>query len=137
MDDSPTTFNGPLQNPAADLDDRRIVAVFDDIAEARTARERLIAAGIPPERVQLLPDARADATAAAATQPPDQNIIGRIRESVWPDHGTEAYRDAARQRDPMLAVLPTAGETDTIVRVLTEMHPKHFDPRLERWRNSA
>lgn len=62
MDDSPTTFNGPLHNPAA-MDDRRIVAIFE-------------------------------------TDPrPDQ--------------------------------------VDAVVRVLEAAHPKHFDARLERWRNTG
>lgn len=137
MDDSPTTFNGPLQNPAADLGDRRIVAIFEDRGQARTAYQRLLDVGIPAERMHLMADATADVNAAASTEPPDRNLVGKIRETVWPDHGTEAYRDAVRRGEPMLTVHPLPEETDTIVRVLEAMHPKHFDPRLERWRNTA
>ncbi len=100
MDDSPTTVNGPLHNPAADLGERRIVAIFGDLAQAREARERLLQLGIPAERIELVEHAPADREAAAASEPADKNLIGRIRNTVWPDHGAEAYRDCGPTRRP-------------------------------------
>jgi hypothetical protein len=137
MEDSPTTFNGLLHNPEADLGDRRIVAIFDTFAQARTAHERLLKVGIPAERMHLMEHAGEDVNAAATAEPPDQNVIGRIRKAVLPDHATESYRKAVDEGDPMLTVHPLAGEVEEVVEVLQAAHPKRFDPRLERWRNSG
>jgi len=137
MDDSPTTINGPMHNPAADLDDRRIVAIFETSEAARTAFVRLLEIGIPAERMHLMEHAAEDVDAAATAEPADKNLIGKVRNALWPDHGTETYAEAVKQGEPMLTVHPLAEETDAIVRVLEAAHPKHFDPRLERWRNSG
>ena len=78
-----------------------------------------------------------DDNAAAGVEPPDRNLIGKIRRAIWPDHGTEAYRDAVTSEDAMLTVNPRPDQADAIVNVLEAAHPKHFDARLERWRNTG
>jgi hypothetical protein len=137
MEDSPTTFNGLLHSPAANLDDRRIIAIFAGQAAANEARERLVKLGIPVERIELFEHAEDDPEASAANRPADRNVIGKIRRFVWPDHGYQAYRDAIRHGDAILEVHPRPEEAETVVRTLEATHPKHFDARLELWRNAA
>ena len=137
MDDNPTTFNGPLHNPAAELDDRRIVAVFDNLDQARLAEQRLLEIGVPADRIHLMVRGGQDVNAAATVAPPDRNLIGKIREAIWPDHGTEAYRDAVKEGLPMLTVAPRPDQVESIIGVLEAARPKHFDARLERWRNTG
>lgn len=137
MSDTPTTAHGLLTDPKATLDDRRIVAAFDDFGKAREAHRLLTEAGIPEERLHLRRSATEDTIAVASTRPPDNTLTGNIRETVEPDHGTEAYRDAVRNEEPMLIVNPLPEEVDRVVDILAGCHPLHFDPRLERWRNSA
>ncbi len=137
MEDSPTTFNGLLHNPVANLEDRRIVAIFADFDQAKTARQRLLELGVPAERIELTRHAEEEPEAAAANQPADENLIGKIRRTIWPDHGYQAYRDAVRDGDSILVVHPRPEEAEPIVRTIEATHPKHFDPRLELWRNTA
>lgn len=137
MEDSPTTFNGVLHNPAANLEDRRIIAIFADAAGAGEARARLIQLGVAPERIELFEHAEDDADAMAANRPADRNLIGKIRRFVWPDHGYEAFRDAIRHGDSILEVHPLPEEAEPVVRTIEAAHPKHFDARLELWRNTA
>jgi hypothetical protein len=136
-DDKPTTMNGLLHDPSTTLDDRRIVAIFETAQAAKAAREQLLLAGIPEDRVKLLEQARQDVNAAASAQPPDRSIVGAVRSAVLPDDDTLTYSEAVKEGDAMLTVHPLPNETDEIVRLLEAAHPKHFDARLERWRNSG
>ena len=126
MDDNPTTYNGPLHNPTAELDDRRIVAVFEDLDQARLAERRLLEIGVPADRIHLMARGGQDVNAAATVAPPDRNLIGKIREAIWPDHGTEAYRDAVKEGLPMLTVAPRPDQVESIIGVLESRASEAF-----------
>jgi hypothetical protein len=132
MTQGPTTTNGPLDAPEADINVRRVVAYFTTQQEAEAAQAALVDAGVSSAHITI--------TAAIGDQsdlePADKSIIGHIREALLPDDGQVGKRAAIDSNDFALTVLPHDGEVDQIVDIIQASNPHHFDPALERWRNS-
>ena len=68
--------------------------------------------------------------------PADESVIGYIREALLRDDGQTGKRNAIANNDVMLTVMPHDGQVDRIVDIIQANNPHHFDPALERWRNS-
>ena len=136
-DDRPTTENGPLHDPTVDMGDRRIVAMFETIEGARTARQALLDSGVTDDRINLMESAAQDVNASASARPADDSLVGKLRAAVLPDDDTTTYSEGVRRGLPMLTVHPRAEEVDAVIRALEAAKPLHFDPRLERWRNTG
>ncbi|WP_158742456.1 hypothetical protein [Acidisphaera sp. L21] len=132
MAQGPTTINGPLHTPDANTDARRVVAYYTTRQEAEAAQSALVGAGVTSTQITI--------TEAKGNQPDlepaDQSIIGHIREALLPDDGQVGKRAAIVDNDVTLTVLPQDGEVDRIVDIIQASNPHHFDPALERWRNS-
>jgi hypothetical protein len=96
MTQGPTTINGPLNTPEADVDARRVVAYFTTQQEAKAAKSALIGAGIAGTQISIM-EARGN---RLDLQPADKSIIGHIREALLPDDGQvgEAGRHRRKQR---------------------------------------
>ena len=138
MTDGPTTINGPLHTPEADIGDRAMTASFATPAEAQAARQALIDAGIAADRITLAEHAAESPAVQEAMRPADSgSIVGRIREAILPDDSQTGTRDAARNDDAILNVRPSKEEVETAVRVLEAAKPRMFDADLERWRNAG
>ena len=137
MSDGPTTMNGPLHTPEADLGDRLMTASYATPAAAQAARQMLIDAGIPAERVMVADHAAAAPEVQSATNAPDQGILGRLREAVLPDDSQTATHSAMRNDDAMLQVRPLKNEVEVAVQVIEASNPSRFDADLERWRNNG
>ncbi|WP_158742733.1 hypothetical protein [Acidisphaera sp. L21] len=132
MTQGPTTINGPLNTPEADIGARRVVAYFTTQQEAEAAKSALIGAGIAGTQISIM-EARGN---RSDLQPADKSIIGHIREALLPDDGQVGKRAAIADNDVTLTVLPQDGEVDRIVDIIQASNPHHFAPALERWRNS-
>jgi hypothetical protein len=129
MDDAPTTMNGPLHAPEATTEERAISATFPGREAAEAAQRQLVAAGVAADRIAL------GERPVMTGRPPDDGVIGRIREAIVPEEGTNATRAAARDDDVILTLRPLREEVETAVAVLGRAGAKNFDADLERWRN--
>ncbi|WP_158745661.1 hypothetical protein [Acidisphaera sp. L21] len=132
MTQGPTTINGPLHTPEADTGAQRVVAYFANRQHAEATRFALIDAGISEGQISVL-EVRAE---RIDLEPTDKSLIGQIREALLPDDGQTGKRDAIADNDVVLRVWPQDGEADRIVDIIQASNPHHFDPALERWRNS-
>jgi hypothetical protein len=132
MTQGPTTTNGPLDAPETDINVRRVIAYFATQREAEAAQGALVNAGISSDQITITAaiDDRSD------LEPADKSIIGRVRETLLPDDGQVGKRAAIASNDFALTVLPRDGEVNRIVDIIQASNPHHFDPKLERWRNS-
>lgn len=133
----PTTMNGLLHTPDADLNDRLMTASYATAAQAEAAKQLLIGAGIAPERIAIAAHAAAAPELQAATSAPDQGILGRLREAILPDDSQTAIHAAIRNDDAILQVRPFPEEVELAVSTIQNTEPTRFDADLERWRNSA
>ena len=136
MDDKPTIENGPLHDPETTLGDRRIVVFYDDADQAGRARKVLIQAGVEEGRIEVNARAEGDDEIAASACLPDRSLVGRLRDALVPDETTKLPREAIRDGQAIMAIVPRPEDTDRIVAIVETTHPRHFDARLERWRNS-
>lgn len=133
----PTTMNGPLHTPEADLGDRLITASYSTPAQAEAARQILIKAGIAADRIVVAAHAAAAPELQQSTSAPDQGILGRLREAVLPDDSQTATHAAMRNDDAMLQVRPLREELELVVSTIQSSNPARFDADLERWRNAG
>ena len=139
MDDTLTTMNGPLHGnntAATSTQDRAIVAFYSSPADAAAARDMLVANGIAGDRVTVQPAAD-DKSVDANLRPADQSIVGQIREAILPDESSKLPREAVQHGQTILSVTPDKEDAEKIVDVLQTTQPRHFDARLERWRNTV
>lgn len=137
MAEGPTTVNGPLHTPEATVDDRLISATFASTADADAVRERLVQAGIAPDRVAVGGNVGAARGTGAAERPADRGLIATVREMLSPEDSNTAFRDAARNDDAILELRPLPGEVEMAVQLIQAGNPTHFDAELERWRNKG
>lgn len=136
-DQSPTTVNGPLHTPEANLDDRLIQATYATPGEADTARNRLIESGIAADRIRVIADAVDSDGVQDTLQPKDKGIIARVREALLPDDSHTATLKAAKHHEAILELRPVKEEVEQAVRIIESSNPSHFDAGLERWRNAG
>ena len=133
MDERPTTINGPLHSDEVSLQAREITAYFATVAQAQAARDALTGAGVGADRV-VVTEAR---TQAETLAPADDNIIGKIRETLMPDDGTRATRAAVQEGLVLLAVAPGESDADLIIGIIESAKPTRFDASLEKWRSAT
>ena len=118
--------------------DNQIVALYDTDADARTARDALVAAGLEPAAVQVM-DRQADPMAGGVNyEAGDQGIWGAIKSLFMPDHDAHAYNHAVEKGHAMVVVTPTANtDRHHIIEVLESTGPIDFDAKLEEWRQAG
>ena len=122
-----------LYDPA--VHDNEIVALYDTDAQARTAQQVLVDAGVPEGAMQLVARTLGDLGV------PDQasaGIWGALKSLFVPDEDRTAYSHAIARGHAMLIVRPTADVDRTmVVRKLETTDPIDFDARLEEWRQAG
>ena len=136
-DQSPTTMNGPLHTPEANIDDRLMRASYASASDAEAARNLLIQNGIAADRISLVQNAADSAGVQAALQPKDTGVIAKVRDALLPDDSNMATAKAAKNSDAILEIRPTKEEVEMAVRIIESSNPSHFDASLERWRNAG
>lgn len=118
--------------------DNQIVALYETDEDARSARDKLIAAGLEASAVQVT-DKQADRMAGGVDyEKGDQGIWGAIKGLFMPDNDAHAYNHAVDKGHAMLVVTPTANtDRHHIIEVLESTGPIDFDARLEEWRQAG
>lgn len=118
--------------------DNQIVALYDTDADARAARDSLVAAGLEPNAVQVM-NRQADRMAGGVDyEQGDQGIWGAIKSLFMPDEDAHAYNHAIEKGHAMVVVTPTAAtDRHHIIEVLESTDPINFDAKLEEWRQAG
>ena len=118
--------------------DNQIVALYETDADARAARDALVAAGLEPGAVQVT-DRQADPMAGGVDyEKGDQGIWGVIKGLFMPDHDAHAYNHAIEKGHAMVVVTPTAAtDRHHIIEVMESTDPINFDAKLEEWRQAG
>jgi hypothetical protein len=137
VNQGPTTLNGILSQQPDSLNQRFITAQFATPAEADSARQALIARGIPAAAITIIPHAAESPAVHGDTKPADDTLLGRIREAILPDEASAGSRAAIAADAAILNVEPTADQVETVVQTLAAARPLRFDADLERWRNKG
>ncbi|MDT7950558.1 MAG: hypothetical protein RQ966_03540 [Acetobacteraceae bacterium] len=120
--------------------DNQIVAVFEDQAAARAARDKLVDAGVPDGQVQVVAEVAGDA-AKGASEAEDRAVGDQILSafmSLFTHDDHKDFTHAVNQGHAMIVVTPT-GDTDRhrVIQILEQSHPIDFDAKLEEWRQAG
>lgn len=140
-DDSRTSDGKPRYDTGLfdpNVHDNQIVALYETDEDARSARDKLVAAGLEAGAVQVT-DRQADRMAGGVDyEKGDQGIWGAIKGLFMPDDDAHAYNHAVDKGHAMVVVTPTAStDRHHIIEVLESTGPIDFDAKLEEWRQSG
>ena len=119
--------------------DNQIVAMYETDAQARSAKDSLVASGVPAAAIQLVSRTPETSTLGGVNaEDADSGVWGAIKSLFVPDEDRTAYTHAVGRGHAMLVVTPGMGhDRQMIVRTLEATDPVDFDARLEEWRQSG
>ena len=120
--------------------ENQLVAMYETDAQARAARDQLVAAGIAEGSIHLV-----DAQAGTSTTSSARTSSGLENEGLWgsmkrffmPDEDAYAYTEGVRRGHAMLVVRPRPEQQERAIQILEESGPLDFDARMEEWRASG
>ena len=120
------------------LHDNQIVAVYDTVAHANAARDKLVQAGVSASAIQVVDQSSSTSTTTSSTNVADEGIWGSIKSLFAPDDELHGYAEGVRRGHAVLTVNPS-GQSDRshIIDVLESTDPIDFDAKLEEWRQAG
>ena len=148
MSDSYTNTNtrGESLNQAAAHDtglydpnvhDNQIVAMFEDEAKARAARDALVSNGIPESAIHLS-NKDQGVTDVTTAEDAGGGLWGAVRGLFMPDEEAHGYAEGIHRGHAVLVVQPTAEmDRHRLITVLESSGPVDFDAKLEEWRQAG
>lgn len=118
--------------------DNQIVALYETRADAESARQKLLDAGIDNAALRVM-DKEADTMAGGVDYDAgDQGLWGSIKSLFVPDEDAHGYRHAIGVGHAMLVVTPSVtANREQIIDLLEATNPLDFDSKLAEWRQSG
>jgi stress response protein YsnF len=121
-----------------------VVAVFESREQAEKAKQQLLAAGIPADRMSLHQGSESDATSAAAgrssTVEESESGIGHFFRSIFGmDDDRPAYYEEAARRGHVTLVADASREEEVeqIRAILERFDVVDIDERATQWRSGT
>jgi hypothetical protein len=118
-----------------------VTALFDSRSDAEDAVDRLIDAGLPKDRIRLVPgdeiDPKGDPDAWDQDMPAPQQhmgILDSLRGLFFPDDERYTYGEHLRRGSFMVSVQVTDAEHDRAIDILDDEGTVDMDAREDRWR---
>lgn len=117
--------------------DNQIIAMFENDAKARAARDALVSNGIPESAVHLSGKGQGVADVSNA-EDAGGGLWGAIKSLFMPDEEAHGYAEGVRRGHAVLVVQPTAEmDRHQIIAVIEKSGPVDFDAKLEEWRQAG
>jgi uncharacterized protein (TIGR02271 family) len=115
---------------------RKIVAVFDTLTAAQTARTRLIEMGIPGERITITDQ---DSWGERKLETPHArgSFWTHIKEMFMPDHERHTYEESMRRGGCMLVASVEDATADRAVACLESAGAIDLNEREAQWRSEG
>jgi hypothetical protein len=118
---------------APDVPAALLTALFDGVAEARAAADRLAATGIDRGAIRLIPEDNATPGGAAPPAGEAGGVWGALASLRLPDADRYGYAEGVRRGGVLLAVSVAACPDGEIVRALEETGAVDLDERESEW----
>lgn len=116
--------------------DNQIVAMFEDEAKARAARDALVSNGIPESAIHL--SNKGQGVTDVSNAEDNGGLWGTIKSLFMPDVEAHSYAEGIRRGHAVLVVQPTAEmDRHRLITVLESSGPIDFDAKLEEWRQAG
>jgi hypothetical protein len=112
--------------------DYQLVAMFGTDADARAAREKLLALGVPPEAVTIL-----HRDAAPAADRTRKGLWAALRHRFIPEQEAHALAEGVERGHAVLTVTPPEGLHQAVVQALHACHPLDVAAEAAAWRDQG
>ncbi len=117
--------------------DNQIVAMFETYQQARAARDKLVASGVPASETDIL-DRNASATDASFSyERNSEGFWGVLKNLFMPEEDSHSYAEGLDRGHAMLVVRPRPDQRDRVMTVLESCEPIDFDARENEWRRGG
>lgn len=111
-----------------------LTALFDDRADAQQAKDRLVAADLAEDQVQIVDQSTPGYNAEKYSNSEDPGIWATIKDIFLPDEDRHHYEEGVRRGSFLLTTQVDEPLVENAVAILDEANSIDIDERTEQWR---
>jgi stress response protein YsnF len=122
--------------PTSSSPRRMVTALFDSRSEAENAIERLVNAGVPHDRIGLMPGDESEASdeAGASSRPEPRGFWGSLGDWLLPDEDRHLYAEGLSRGGYLISVTTGDEHYARVMAILDSEDAIDIDERAESWR---
>jgi stress response protein YsnF len=115
---------------------RMVTALFDSHSAAENAIERLVNAGVPHDRIGLMPGDESEASdeAGASSRPEPRGFWGSLGDWLLPDEDRHLYAEGLSRGGYLISVTTGDEHYARVMAILDSEDAIDIDERAESWR---
>src|SRR5215217_3525086 len=117
------------------MTERTITALYDTRGAAETARDGLVALGVPSHQIAIR--GTEEGAARATTGEEDGGFWASLSDLFMPDEDRSTYAEGMRRGGCLLTTHVPADLEDQALEVLERSDPVDLDQRAESWRQEG
>jgi uncharacterized protein (TIGR02271 family) len=113
-----------------------VTALFDSRSEAENAIERLLSAGVPHDRIGLMPGDESEASdeAGASSRPGPRGFWSSLGDWLLPDEDRHLYAEGLSRGGYLISVTTGDEHHARVMAILDSADAIDIDERAESWR---
>ena len=118
---------------------RMVTALFDSRSDAENAIGRLVNAGVPQDRIGLMPGDESDASddAGASSRPEPRGFWGSLGDWLLPDEDRHVYAEGLSRGGYLISVTTGDEHYARVMAILDSEDAIDIDERAESWRSEG
>ena len=118
---------------------RMVTALFDSRSDAENAIGRLVNAGVPQDRIGLMPGDESDASddAGASSRPEPRGFWGSLGDWLLPDEDRHVYAEGLSRGGYLISVTTGDEHYARVMAILDSEDAIDIDERTESWRSEG
>jgi stress response protein YsnF len=122
--------------PTSSSPRRLVTALFDSRSAAENAIERLVNAGVPHDRIGLMPGDESEASdeAGASSRPEPRGFWGSLGDWLLPDEDRHLYAEGLSRGGYLISVTTGDEHYARVMAILDSEDAIDIDERAESWR---
>jgi stress response protein YsnF len=122
--------------PTSSSPRRMVTALFDSHSAAENAIERLVNAGVPHDRIGLMPGDESEASdeAGASSRPEPRGFWGSLGDWLLPDEDRHLYAEGLSRGGYLISVTTGDEHYARVMAILDSEDAIDIDERAESWR---
>jgi uncharacterized protein (TIGR02271 family) len=123
-------------SPTSPSPRRMVTALFDSRSAAENAIERLVNAGVPHDRIGLMPGDESEASdeAGAFSRPEPRGFWGSLEDWLVPDEDRHLYAEGLSRGGYLISVTTGDEHYARVMAILDSANAIDIDERAESWR---
>jgi stress response protein YsnF len=117
--------------------DRTMTAMYDTKGAAESARDELVALGIPSANISIRGTEGGTTTSTTSSATEDKGFLDSLADFFFPDEDRHTYAEGIRRGGFLLSARVPDGLEDQATDVLERYDPADIDERAESWRQTG